>query len=181
MALSTCGQSRTVNRREPSPYASLSPVHHSYQRTKPSLSIQGHKDAVFRLAVLPDGVLVSASWDSAIKLWDPYSGTCLATLTGHRVCSPLPFAPSASTIIPLCEQGKVRALAVLPDGRIASAGDDQVIRIWEGEANRGDMRCIKQLQGHTKAIESLAVLLDGMHTFVHPFFVVVNSAHRMRT
>lgn len=47
--------------------------------------IQGHKDAVFRLAVLPDGVLVSASWDSSIKLWDPYTRSCIATLHGHQV------------------------------------------------------------------------------------------------
>jgi WD40 repeat protein len=40
---------------------------------------------VFRLAVLPDGVLVSASWDSSIKLWDPDTGACLATLSRHQV------------------------------------------------------------------------------------------------
>ena len=59
------------------------------------------------------------------------------------------------------EQGKVRALSVLPDGRIATAGDDLVIRIWEGEASRGELQCVRHLRGHIKAVEALAVLLDG--------------------
>jgi WD40 repeat protein len=58
-------------------------------------------------------------------------------------------------------QGKVRALSVLPDGRIATAGDDLVIRIWEGETSRGELQCVRQLRGHIKAVEALAVLLDG--------------------
>lgn len=50
---------------------------------------------------------------------------------------------------------------MLPDGRIASAGDDRVVRIWEGDASRGEMRCGRMLFGHNKPVECLAVLLDG--------------------
>jgi WD40 repeat protein len=108
---------------------------------KHKASMAGHKDAVFRLAVLPDGALVSASWDATIRLWDPDTSACLAILEGH--------------------QGKVRALGVLPDGRIVSAGDDRVVRIWEGDGSRGGMRCGRMLFGHDKPVECLAVLLDG--------------------
>lgn len=108
---------------------------------KHKATMTGHKDAVFRLAVLPEGELVSASWDATIRLWDPDTSACLAILEGH--------------------QGKVRALGVLPDGRIVSAGDDRVVRIWEGDGSRGGMRCGRMLFGHDKPVECLAVLLDG--------------------
>ena len=33
----------------------------------------------------PNGkTIVSASWDEKIKIWDVSSGTCQATLEGHR-------------------------------------------------------------------------------------------------
>ncbi len=111
---------------------------------KHKATMTGHKDAVFRLAVLPEGELVSASWDATIRLWDPDTSACLAILEGH--------------------QGKVRALGVLPDGRIVSAGDDRVVRIWEGDGSRGGMRCGRMLFGHDKPVECLAVLLDGNTT-----------------
>ena len=33
--------------------------------------------------ILPNGNVVSGSWDFTLKVWDPSSGQCLRTLTGH--------------------------------------------------------------------------------------------------
>ncbi|MFN9386747.1 MAG: hypothetical protein ACK6BU_07315, partial [Cyanobacteriota bacterium] len=46
-----------------------------------------------------------------IKLWDPASGLLQATLEGHS--------------------GWVYALAVLPDGRLASGSRDNTIKLWD--------------------------------------------------
>lgn len=110
-------------------------------------SWKAHRDAVFRLAVLADGRLLSASWDSTLKIWDPDTGRCLATLEGHK--------------------GYVRALAVLWDGRWASAGDDKRILIWDGEGagsssgSSSSPTLVKTLAGHKKKIECLTALFDG--------------------
>jgi WD40 repeat protein len=61
--------------------------------------------------MLPDGRLASGSTDRSIKLWDPASGSCVATLEGHS--------------------SYVLALAVLPDGRLASGSGDTTIKLWD--------------------------------------------------
>ena len=42
-------------------------------------------EAVSACVFAPHGkTLVSASWDSTLKIWDVESGKCLTTLEGHR-------------------------------------------------------------------------------------------------
>ena len=71
------------------------------------------------LAVLPDGRLLSGSYDLTLKVWDERvlsvcggagANTCAATLQGHT--------------------SFVMALAVLPDGRAVSGGWDGTVRAW---------------------------------------------------
>ena len=68
------------------------------------------------VAFSPDGArLASASYDGTVRVWDPATGTALATLTGH--------------------DGRVDAVAFSPDGRlVASAGNDRTVRVWDVSA-----------------------------------------------
>jgi WD40 repeat protein len=75
--------------------------------------------------------------DYSIRLWDPDSGSCLAVFEGH--------------------QGGVNALAVLPDGRLASGSDDKTIRLWDPDSGS----CLAVFEGHQGEVTALAVLPDG--------------------
>jgi hypothetical protein len=61
----------------------------------------------------------------------------IATLHGHR--------------------GGVRALAALPDGRLASGSDDNTVRVWDPSGRAAPL----VLSGHQSSITALAVLPDG--------------------
>lgn len=47
-------------------------------------TLKEHTDAVNCLAVVPEGLLVSASEDTTIMLWRPATGKHVATLRGHK-------------------------------------------------------------------------------------------------
>ncbi len=78
---------------------------------------QSRTDALFALAVAPNGGLVAtAGHDGLIRLWDPRTGRTWAVLHGH--------------------QERVLGLAFSPDsGLLASVGADRTVRLWEIPAN----------------------------------------------
>jgi WD40 repeat protein len=91
------------------------------------------------LAVMPGNLLASGqSTNGTIRLWNLSTGTEAGRLEGHT------------------DKG-VYALAVLPDGRLASGFGDKTIRVWDAEAGLETA----QLDGHTNAIRALVVLPDG--------------------
>ena len=82
--------------------------------------ISGHIGLVRSLAALPDGRLLSGSYDRTFKVWDERvlsvrggaaADTCAATLVGHTA--------------------EVMALAVLPDRRVVSGSHDGTVRVWQ--------------------------------------------------
>lgn len=62
--------------------------------------------------LLKDDFIVSGSNDCKIKIWDPWTGECLRTLSGH--------------------EGLVRALCFDPKiGRLVSVSYDKTIKVWD--------------------------------------------------
>jgi len=56
--------------------------------------------------------LVSGSHDGTARVWDAWSGECLATLTGHS--------------------GRINAVRVAPGGAtLLTCSDDSTARVWE--------------------------------------------------
>ena len=54
-------------------------------------------------------------------------------------------------------QGSINALALLPDGRLASGSDDRSIKLWDPATGA----CTASLEGHSDAVNALALLPDG--------------------
>jgi cytochrome c len=100
--------------------------------------LRGHGGPVRAIAVTPDGTTaISGSFDSSAIRWS------LARNSAEQV---LRFHESA-----------VNAVAVGPDGRIITGGEDGRIAIWQP----GAAAPTTVLEGHTAPIVSLAVSPDG--------------------
>ena len=100
--------------------------------------LRGHGGPVKALAVSADGArAVSGSFDSSAIVWS------LAKNAAEQV---LRFHDSA-----------VNAVAILPDGRIATGGEDGRIALWRPGAPQPE----RVLEGHTAPVASLAVSPDG--------------------
>jgi len=90
---------------------------------------------VTQLAALLGGKVASATENGEeLKLWDVGAGTCVSTR--------MEFTSS------------IRALAALPDGRLASGSWGGTVRLWDA----GSGTCIRMLTDHTEPISALAVL-----------------------
>jgi mono/diheme cytochrome c family protein len=102
-------------------------------------AFRSHKDAVYAVALSPDGkILASAGYDTRIELRDAGSDALLRTLDGHNEA--------------------VFDLAFRPDGKIlASASADRTVKLWD--AASGQRR--DTLGESTKALNAVAWSRDG--------------------
>lgn len=141
--------------------------------------------SVYALAVLPDGRLITGSADKMVRLWDTCSGSCTATWDARSApvmtLAVLPggdhLAVGTSSddahcnlfIADIATGGATKiaalvghtrdvcALAVLPDGRLASGGGDTTVRLWDPATGA----CTLTLEGtHTSWVRALAALPD---------------------
>jgi WD40 repeat protein len=95
----------------------------------PCLAVfEGHLMEVLGALALPNGQILSWSWDNTLRIWDGQSGKCLIVLEGHS-----PW---------------VKGALVLRHGRIISWDDDKTLRLW----NSQDGQCVAVLERHSDAV-----------------------------
>jgi WD40 repeat protein len=98
------------------------------------------------VAFSPDGKLVvSGSWDKAVRLWDAATGAARQTLEGHS--------------------DMVTSVAFSPDGKLVVSGSwDKTVRLWD--AAIGAAR--QTLESHSSTVTSAAFSPEGK---VHGLFL----------
>ena len=103
--------------------------------------LQGHTDRVECLQALPDGRIVSGSYDNTLRVWARGADGewNREVLSGHT--------------------GIVWCLQALPDGRIVSGSYDEDLRVWTRSA-KGKWSS-EVLSGHTYSVRALQALPDG--------------------
>src|SRR5260221_12069366 len=84
------------------------------------LSLQGHTDMVFSVAISRDGTrVISGSYDKTVKVWDAVTGKEMLSLQGHT--------------------DMVFSVAISRDGtRIVSGSKDKTMKEWDAEAEEGE-------------------------------------------
>jgi WD40 repeat protein/tRNA A-37 threonylcarbamoyl transferase component Bud32 len=101
------------------------------------LALVDHEGPVYAVAFHPDGrCLAAAGQDEVVHVWDAATGELVRKLRGHT--------------------GPVRGLAYNPQGRLASAGDDMAVRLWDSDGHE-----LLALRGHTREIRAVAFSRDG--------------------
>ena len=122
-------------------------------------TLAGHRDWVWQLLLLSAEQLVSSSEDGTLKTWNLATGDCLHSQSAGRSPAHVLAVNLAMQPVQLisghydgqiqvwaadpagtggwllqhawaAHEGIVRALCLLPDGRLASGGEDNTVRLW---------------------------------------------------
>ena len=111
----------------------------SLPRSAPRCVLQGHKRAVTSLAFHPAyTLLVTASEDATLKLWDSESGKFERSLAGHTdAVQDAAFSPSGALL--------------------ASCSNDMSVKLWDMESHA----CVKTLNGHDHTVSAVAFTVGG--------------------
>jgi WD40 repeat protein len=145
------------------------------------LTLSGHTDGVNNCDVSPDGKrIVSASFDTELKIWHVSNGRNLLTLRGHsasvETCS---FSPDGKSIVSGARNGEIKLwdavsgneLRSFPghrdgvatckfslDGRrVVSSSGDTTLKIWNAETGAE----LHTLRGHASEVYTCVFSPDG--------------------
>ena len=101
-------------------------------------TLSGHKSTVNDVAITPDGkLIVSASSDRSIRVWNLDAGTEERVFEGHK--------------------GWVQAVALTPDGRRAvSASQDHTLVVWNLISGVKE----RTLEGHLDPVQTVAIMMN---------------------
>ena len=124
---------------------------------------------VYSLAVLADGRLAGGNEDGTVKIWskDDTAEPKVISQGGRTEISrnigtgkPMVLLHSHSKANPGLER-LVYSLVILPDGRLASAGQDGTIKLWPKEGMDQPLVLSPDSSSEGSAVYSLAVVADG--------------------
>ena len=110
---------------------------------------------VYCVVVLSNGHVVSGSGDDTLKVWDPSSGQCLRTLTGHRN-----GARRRRPVEPRVDRSSTRrgaqvfCVAALSNGRVVSGSRDNTLKLWDVATGE----CLATWKGHSDYVRRRGVL-----------------------
>lgn len=117
-------------------------------------TLSGHDHSVSAVRFIPSGaagapgsgnLLVSASRDKTLRIWDVSTGYCVKTLRGHTEW--------------------VRDVCPSPDGRfLLSAGDDQTGRLWDISVANPEVKLV--LVGHEHIITCCTLAPPRAYTYL---------------
>jgi WD40 repeat protein/tRNA A-37 threonylcarbamoyl transferase component Bud32 len=140
-----------------------------------------HSDAVFSLAISPNGrEFLSGSGDNTIKLWNLQTGELLYEFVGHsKEVVTTKISSDGQTLVSGSRDGtvklwnlktkqllhtlkghtdKVTWVAISPDGQTLFSGDEaDKIKVWNFKTGQ----FLRDINGHSDEIESLVITRDG--------------------
>jgi serine/threonine protein kinase len=153
----------------------------SIDRITQSNTLTVHSDAVFSIAIFPDGEeFVSGSGDGTIKLWNLQTGELLYEFVGHsKEVVTTQISPNGQILVSGSRDGtvklwdlktkkllhtlkghtdKVTRVVISPDGQTLFSGDEaDKIKVW----NLKTGQFLRDINGHLDEIESLVITGDG--------------------
>ncbi|WP_438024701.1 AAA family ATPase [Sorangium sp. So ce233] len=139
---------------------------------------EGHRDAVLDGAISPDGrLLVTASLDGTLKVWDLATGRLLSTLEDRSVAC-CAISPDGQRVVSASDDGLrvgyllagqhlstiegtshgIACCAISPDGqRVVSASRARTLRVWDAVTGQ----LLSTLHGHASLVTACAMSADG--------------------